>query len=505
LVVSALGLLVGASASLGSQTFRFGLYTEPDGLDSAKAVREAATHPIWLLCDALISVSRDGRGIEPNLAESWDLRNQGREAIVKLRPGMILHDGTPLDGEAVRASAARYVNGDKQNKKEQFYRDLIESVEASGLRVTFKLKYPGFHHLTQMDVVSQSPIYAKDGREVGRQCSGPFKFESWVGNQISLVAFPDNWRYGRRPPKIGRVVFQVIDKPSAVVEGFRRSELDYAPILSDLKDFEKVREIPNVTFVSVPALNIYYLGFYTEKAPFDTPAMRKAATQAINVPRMVSFISRGAAEAARGPLAPPFKSYDPTISQPSYDPDAARAQFTRAELGPSSKVVLVYHREKDRDEQVATAVQDALRQVGVTVVLDAKPTDAELFAAIRDREGHMFINSWKVRAAYPERVLDPLFLSANIKREGGKVKGSNFTGYANPAVDQALKTARETPEGVERDRLYREVQQRIVADAPMVFLYHLRKTPMLGRRVKHLDLDPGAHPTDKLLTVELTP
>jgi ABC-type oligopeptide transport system substrate-binding subunit len=92
------------------------------------------------------------------------------------------------------------------------------------------------------------------------------------------------------------------------------------------------------------------------------------------------------------------------------------------------------------------------------VVLDAKPTDAELFAAIRDREVHMFINSWKVRAAYPERVLDPLFLSANIKREGGKVKGSNFTGYANPAVDQALKTARETPEGA-RIGSYREVQQ----------------------------------------------
>src|SRR5215470_11433345 len=99
-IVSALGLLVGAPATLGSShTFRYGLYTEPDGLDSAKAVREAATHPIFLLCDTLIDASRDGRGIEPNLAESWELRNHGREVIVKLRPGMILHDGTPLDAE----------------------------------------------------------------------------------------------------------------------------------------------------------------------------------------------------------------------------------------------------------------------------------------------------------------------------------------------------------------------------------------------------------------------
>ena len=109
LIAGALGLLVGVPVAFGGPgVFVYALYANPDTLDSAKSSIEAATHPIWLLCDALVNVSRDGRTIEPGLAESWTVSADGLTVTVKLRPGVVLHDGPPLDGQVVRASVERH-------------------------------------------------------------------------------------------------------------------------------------------------------------------------------------------------------------------------------------------------------------------------------------------------------------------------------------------------------------------------------------------------------------
>src|SRR5262245_57132192 len=156
------------------------------------------------MCDALIDVSKDGQTIVPALAQSWTSSADGRHVVVRLRPNVTLHDGTPLTGDVVRQSLERQFRprhelytAEPRNTKEQLLRDLIESVEANGLQVTLRLKYPGFHHLTQIDIVSPAAL-RNLGREFARRpvCSGPFKIEKWApGEEITLVANPGHWRY----------------------------------------------------------------------------------------------------------------------------------------------------------------------------------------------------------------------------------------------------------------------------------------------------------------------
>jgi peptide/nickel transport system substrate-binding protein len=507
--LGALGALILAVTSVSSpalgteKTLVYALYGEPDSLDSAKAEAERSNHPIWLLCDTLLNVSRDGQALEPGLAESWTTSADGLLVTLKLRPGLVFHDGSPVDARAVKSSIERHYRPDHElytaqprNTKEPLVRDLIDSVQGDGLTVAIRLKHPGLHYLTQIDIVAPAAAL-RLGREFGRQpvCSGPFKFESWSKDRITVVA---NDRYWGGRPKIDRVVFEAVHEPKAIVDALIRGDVHYTPVLSDPIFFERVRESGALTLITVSSLNVYYLGFHTDRAPFTNAALRRAIVQALNVSRTVQFLGRGAAVPAKGPLPPGVKSYDASVSQATFNPDAAREALARAGHGGGLTVSLAHHEGKSRDGEIAGAIQADLRRVGVTVNLIGKPTYGDLSTAMREREGHMFLYGWNVRAPYPERILVPLFHS----RSAGV---TNFTRYANPSVDRLLDEALRLPDGPEQQRAFSQAQKLIVEDAPMVFLYHLTRVAAASRRVQSLEVNPGALPYDKLTRVQLTP
>jgi peptide/nickel transport system substrate-binding protein len=262
----------------------------------------------WLLCDTLINISKDGQSLEPGLAQSWTLSQDGLQTVMKLRPGVTFHDGTALDSRAVKDSFDRQFRpthklytADPKNGKEQLLRELIEDIQAhDGLTLAFKLKYPGLHYLSQVDVVSPTAV-ARLGKDFGRNpvCTGPFKFESWSKDQMVLTA-NDNYWAGR--PRIDRVVFRLIPEAKAVVEALLKGEVDFTPVLADPTLFERVRESPRVKLVPVSGLNVFYLGFYVERPPLNNALLRRAVAQAINSQRATSFLARS----GRGGEGPAF-------------------------------------------------------------------------------------------------------------------------------------------------------------------------------------------------------
>lgn len=502
LVVAALSVLSALSPAAGAEkTFVYAVAREPDSLDSAKTTRELSMYFTWLLYDSLLNISKDGKGLEAGVAESWTTAPDGLEALFTLRSGVVLHDGTPLDARVVKASFERQFraehplyHSDPPNGKETLLRELIDDIQVRDpLRIAFKLKYPGLHYLSQIDVVSPSAA-ATLGKEFGRSPvgSGPFKFESWSKDRMVFVA---NAKYWGGRPKIDRVVFRFIPETKAMVEALLNEQAHFSPTSREAVFFERLRENPRVRLVAVPALNTYYLGFYADRAPFNNLLLRRAVVRAINVPRTALFLGRGAAIAAKGPLAPAMKGYDATVSQPSYDPQEARELLVKSGHGGGLAVSILYNLTTWESE-LAGAIQNDLRRIGITVQLSGK--QSEFFPALKARVGDMFLYSWAIRAPYPERLLVPLFHSR-------AAEATNITRYRNPDVDRLLDNAIRLPDGVAQDRLYSELQRLIVEDAPMAFLHHATKMAVVSTRVHGLELNLGMLPYDKLVKVDLGP
>ena len=503
--IATLTLLASTSAGEGAEkVLRYAMSGEPESLDSAKASSDRSYYVTWLVCDSLINISKDGRGLEPGLTESWTLSPDGLQATVRLRAGVRFHDGTPRDANAVKASVERQFRpghelytADPRNSKESLLRDLIEDVKARDpLTLAFTLKYPGWHYLSQIDVASPAALRTL-GKDFGRRpmCSGPFKYESWSPQQVVLTANDTYWA-GR--PRIDRVVFRFIPEAKAVVEALVSGEADVSPYLVDTVFFERLRESPRVKLVPVSGLNIFYLGFYTKRPPLSNAALRRALAQGINTSRTALFLGRGAAAAAKGPLPTTVKGYDGTVGQMPHDPQGARALLSKAGYGQGVVLKLLHNSAVTFDAEVAGAIQNDLRRIGVTVELLGKPSSGDVFKAVQAREGDMFLYSWHVRAPYPERILVPLFHSASPET-------TNLTHYRNPMLDKLLGEALQLPEGPAQNRLYSQAQRLIVDDAPMIFLYHATKMAAHTDRVRGLELNLGSLPHDKVVKVDLAP
>jgi len=505
LVVCVIATVLAISPAEGvEKVFVYALEGEPESLDTAKSTSERAIHVAWLICEALINISKDGKFLESGLATSWTLSHDGLHAVMRLQPGVLFHDGTAFDSNAVKTSFERQFrpdhplySDDPKNTKKQFLSELIENIQAPGpLTVIFKLKYPGLHYLSQVDIVSPAAV-TRLGKGFGRQpvCTGPFKFENWLQDRIALTA---NDRYWAGRPQIDRVVLRFVPEAKAIAEALIRGEVDFAPGIRDPVLLERLRESPPVQLQILPGLNISYLGFYSERPPFNNPVLRRAVVHAVNVPRTVLFLGRGAAVGAKGPLPPAMKAYDPAVTQAPHNLDVARELLSMAGYSSGLTVGLVHNSAVSFVAELAGAIQSDLRRIGITVNLLAKPSWRDVVMAARAREGDMFQYDWNVRAPYPERLLFPLFHSRSIG-------SSNLTHYSNPAVDKMLEEAFRLPEGPTQEQIYSKIQKMIVEDAPMVFLYHSARVAAYTGRVKGLEINLGADPYDKLVKVDLNP
>ncbi len=492
------------SIHAAERTFTYGLYDKPDSLDAAKMATTIALHPAWLVCEAIIKVSKDGRRLEPGLAESWTASADGLLVTVKLRPGVVFHDGTPLDAEAVKASFERHFRPghplytDKpRNMIEPLLRNIVDQIEVRDpATVVFRLKLPELAYFSQVDVVSPAAAGRLGGANFGRQpvCSGPFKFVSWTEDRLVLEA---NDRYWGGRPRLDRVVFRLFEGSDAVADAMARGEVDFMPHIVEPDRLERIREV--ATLIQSPlTLNLTYLGFVTDRPPFTDPAVRRAIVHALNLPGMMLFLGRGSNIPATGPLTPHVRAYDRTARQGAYDPPAAKALLARARYSAQTEVPLVYNESVKIHAQVAAAIQTDLERVGVRVNLDGRQGMGDLLSAIRAQDRGMFINSWSVRGPQPERFLAPLFHS----RAHG---ATNYTRYGNPRLDALLDEARALLDGPRQQALYAQAQRLIVDDAPMVFLYHAPRVSAVSHRVRGLELASSTLPHDKLVNVEVVP
>ena len=485
------------------KVFTYALEGTPEALDFAKTSTERAIRVSWLLCDALVNVSKDGQRLEPGLAESWQFSADGLEVAMKLRAGVQFHDGTPLDAEAVKANLERQFRPahplytkQPRNVQEQALGELIDEIRlVDRTTLALKLKYPGLHYLSQAEIVSPTAL-GKLGAAFGRNpvCSGPFKFESWSADQLVLTA---NDRYWAGRPKIDRVVFRFIAEGKAVVDALLKGEVDFVARLPDPVWFERLRESPRIKSVPFPGLNLYYLGFYTERPPFNDPVVRRAVAQAINVPRAALFLGRGVAVPAKGSLPPGVRGHDPEVNQGPYDPRAARELLVKHGQTALPTVRVIHNSALTFTAEVAGAIQSDLRRIGIRVELLGKPGWPEVVGAVQRREGDMFLYSWNVRAPYPERFLFPLFHSKSAGT-------TNLTQYRSATLDKLIEEALRIPEGPAQNRLLGQAQRQIVEDAPMVFLYHAIRVAAYSDRVQGLELNLGLLPHDKLVKVDLT-
>ena len=445
-------------------TLRVALPSDAVTLDPAMFTDIYSSFVSSQIHEPLFTVDFDGH-IVPGLAEKLD-QPDPTTYLITLRRGVQFQNGDELTADDVKFSFDRVMDPATGSPRAWRLTDAIESRDQIQIvdRYTISLKLkrpfaPFLERLTEASsfVLNRDAVEAAAG-DYGRHPAGtgPFKLVEWrTGEQLILERNPDYW--GDRA-KLDRIVFRPIPDSGTRVAELESGGVDYA-ISVPAEEVARLRDEGKVQVLTADAINVFYLAYNTRKAPLTNVALRQAINYAIDRQEIVAKLYNGLGQVAISPLSPLSWAFNPNVERYDYDPAEARERL-QAAGGPPDQALELAFNQIPETSRVAERIQAQLKDnLGLKVVL--KPMEfGALLSYIKSGNDHqMFLLSWS-GTVDPDGVLSPMFHSKSFGAAG------NRAFYKNERVDELLTAAQGTLDQAERQRMYVEVQELILKDAP---------------------------------------
>jgi peptide/nickel transport system substrate-binding protein len=307
--------------------------------------------------------------------------------------------------------------------------------------------------------------------------TGPFRFERWDRHkEIVLAANPD---YFAGSPRIGRIVYRIFpdEGAGAMFEEFRRGRLEDSPV--PMQDYPKLLTWGNWVHVKRPMFSVRFLGFNTRVKPWSDPRVRQALTYGLDREAIVQESTRGRFVLARGILPPGTLGYNPRLTGYGYDPPRARELLTQAGYPEGRGLPPLTVCATVKLEPEHSLMTRYLAAIGVKTEFRYVSDWTQFQKLLTDGQCPSFQYAWFADVPEPDNFLNKLFHSRSPR---------NYTGYANPQLDEILMRARTDRDDPRRVELYRRAEQLVLDDAVVIPFFHYTYERVFQPYVKSIEV-----------------
>ena len=475
-----------------------GQIAEPQALDPHAVTAVNDFRILMNIYDGLVRYASGTLEVEPALATSWDISEDGTVYTFTLREGVSFHDGSPFNAEAVVFNFDRMLDEDHPYHDTgpfplSFFFSAVQDVEAlDDMTVQFTLNAPYAPFLSNLAyptglIVSPAAVM-EHGAEFGRHPSGTgaFVFEEWRANEAVVVTGnPDYWDGA---PSLEAVVFRPITDANTRVAEMLAGGIDMMVEVPPVALSEFGGD--GFSIVEQAGPHVWFLILNALEGPFADVRVRQAANYAINKEAIVTDVLEGTAAVAAGPTPPAFGwAYNDALEPYPYDPDRARALL--AEAGVENPEITFYVTEGGSGmlDPVAmgTAIQADLEAVGFDVTIETYEWNTFLGRVNPGLQGQADMAEMAWMTNDPD-TLPYLALRTGAWPDEG---GFNSGYYSNPEVDALLEEARSSTDQDRRAELYRQMQVIVQEDAPWVFVANWVQNAVTSDRVEGFALEPS--------------
>ena len=454
----------------------------------------------------------------PDIAESYDVSDDGLVYTFKLRKEAKFQDGKPIRAEdfkwtferacdpATGSPTADTYLGDIVGcrAKLQGQADQVEGVKVIDdltLQLTIdepkgfflaKMTYPTGYVLDRENVEGNS-----DWATNHPNGSGPFKLDTYAPDKGAIILTKNDNYYRQPQPILERVVY-VTGLPVNPMTGYEQGldqlglpGLTYSAIPIGIANLPAVTDPNNPLskeFTSTNSLSVFYVGFNVDKPPFDDVKVRQAFNLALNKQRMVDVIFQGTTPVANGIVPPNMPGYqNPDLSDYEFDPERALnliAESTYGDVADLPEITLhVSGSGGEVGPVIESMVQSWKDNLGVEVSVEQVPWP-EFLADLNDRNNNpyqMYQLGWIADYPDPQNFLEVLFHSGSSQNHGN---------YSNPEVDALLDQARGTLDAAKRLALYQQAEQMILNDAALIPIYFDVENWLVKPYVQNFQIPP---------------
>ena len=452
-----------------------------------------------LIFNGLIKYDRN-INIIPDLAESWQIKNNGLTILFKLKKGVFWQDGAPFNARDVEFTYKKLIDPDVKTPYSGDFEKIksFNVIDDYTIEVTYKEPFsPGLaswgmsimprHALEKEDFnktkISRSPIG-----------TGPYKFKFWKSQEKIVLEVNKDYFEGRA--NIDRYIYRIIPDQSTLFLELEVEGVDY----TGLTPLQHLRQTDSKFFKNtfnkfrLPSFGYAYLGFNLKNPLFQDLRVREALDFAIDKNEIIKGVHLGLARVCTGPFLPESWAYNESVLPRKFDPKHALELLKEAgwqdrdgdgvldKNNQRFEFTIMTNQGNDQRKAAAEIIQKRLKDIGINVKIKIVEWSAFISEFIDKRKFEAVLLAWSLG-----RDPDNYDIWYSGKTKEGEF---NFLSYSNPEVDSLLIDARRTFDQEKRRAYYNKIHELIFSDTPCVFLYVPDSLPIIHKRFKGLDPAP---------------
>ncbi len=500
-------------------------YNESSGiatLDPAFAKNQSIMWAIHQIYSTLVEIDT-GLHIVPSIAKNWQVSADRLTYTFNIRQGIYFHDNEAFDngkGRALTAHDIVYSFTRIQDKKTASSGAWIFNNRVDTIRPFIALNDSIFQlHLlkpfqpilgilsTQYCSIVPKEVVEKYGKDFRRHpCgTGPFQFQSWDEGQALILHKNEQYfeldAFGKKLPYLDAIKVSFFDNKATEFLQFQQGNLSF---INDIDPSFKDEVITKkgtlrkewegkVLLKKQPYLNTEYLGILVDSSnpmvkssPLKLKAIRQAMNYAINKQQLMLYMRNSIgipAEAGFVPRGLPSHNAE-LVKGYTFNPTKAKQLLISAGFSKQNQLPVIKLLTIAIYSDIASFIAKQLEEIGFNIQVEVVQKSLLLEQTAKSQAG-FFRGSWI--ADYPDAEnYMAMFYSKNPAPP-------NYTRYKNPSFDLLYEKALVTINDEERFELYRQMDQMVINDAPVIpiwydMAFHLTQTNLINFEPNALNL-----------------
>ncbi|CAN5523581.1 ABC transporter substrate-binding protein [soil metagenome] len=442
---------------------RMGMQSDPGALDTQLQSLTAAWHVVEHIYSRLTKIEPD-MSVAPELAESWDISEDGLTYTFNLHQGVMFHNGREVQAADVVYSLERLVNPETASPSAA---DLasVESFEAADeYTAILNLSAPDASLLSNLagaSCIIFPPEVIEENGDLTQVAvgSGPFRFIDYVPNtQVTLERFED---YFESPlPYLDGVELLIAASDTSRTAALVQGTVDFIEYVPS-QDIELLEADESIKLAGDAISQIRMIGINLTREPFTDVRVRQAIAMAVDRGPIIDASLFGFGTATDVVLA---QGHWAALERPEpQGPDIEGAMALLAEAGfpDGFETTITGWAEYGFLANSAIVVQEQLKQIGIEAEMNLLDTGTMGQTVYVD-------NDFDLAVTGTSGWVDPGSVFLDNFRTG---ENGNFVGYSNAEVDELIAQGAAATDLEERGATYRRIQEILLEDLPWVNLY----------------------------------
>lgn len=427
---------------------------------------------------------------QPWLAESWEPNDDLTEWTFHLRPGILFHDGTPLNAEA----AVMNLTGIHENYTPLPTLDSMEVIDELSFRILLTDPTPALPDLLSFfgsAMLSPASFEQSESDTPIPYGTGPYTFAGLLDDDS--IVLERNEAYWGTPARTRRIIYRNIPDATTRIQALQSGEIDAIADVGCIQpnQAELILADDSLELLTQDVLTTHYLFFNTDRPPFDNPELREAVTMALDRDQIVRETVYGYGIPASSLLTQLAASWLNPDAVP-YTDMAMAEELAAGVLGEKRVTVslLVHSSLANRwpYAEIAQIIQFELADLGIDVEIEVVE-GGTWNERLGGDDYHMSMRPYTMSSGDPDD-----FMTYWVRPDG--IFNQKYSiSYNNEEVLALIEEAVSATDPLQRKALYDQIQAVLLEEAPFTSIYHEVTLYATRSTVSGLTLDALFRPT----------